>query len=49
MPETPAPVLQVNELSTGFKTRSGNVHAVNKVSFELKPGELLGVVGGSRD
>jgi len=47
MPENIAPVLQVNELSTRFKTRSGDVHAVNKVSFELKPGELLGVVGES--
>ncbi|NDB01672.1 MAG: ABC transporter ATP-binding protein [Betaproteobacteria bacterium] len=47
MPENIAPVLQVNELSTRFKTRSGDVHAVNSVSFELRPGELLGVVGES--
>ena len=33
MPETIAPVLQVNQLSTRFKTRSGDVHAVNNVSF----------------
>ena len=47
MPETPAPVLQVNQLSTRFKTRTGDVHAVNSVSFELQAGELLGVVGES--
>lgn len=42
--ENIAPVLQVNALKTRFKTRTGDVHAVNTVSFDLKPGELLGVV-----
>ncbi len=40
-------VLEVSNLRTVFETRQGDVHAVNSVSFDLKPGELLGVVGES--
>ena len=40
-------VLDVKDLKTVFRTRGGEVHAVNDVSFTLKPGELLGVVGES--
>jgi len=40
-------VLDVRGLKTVFKTRSGEVHAVNDVSFDVRPGELLGVVGES--
>lgn len=40
-------VLEVQGLSTVFRTRGGEVHAVNGVSFSLAPGELLGVVGES--
>ncbi len=47
MPNGPLPVLEVQDLKTVFKTRAGEVHAVNDVSFDLKPGELLGVVGES--
>ena len=47
MPTEGAAILQVKELRTVFQTRQGHVHAVNNVSFELKPGELLGVVGES--
>ena len=40
-------VLSVENLQTIFRTQDGDVHAVNGVSFSLKPGELLGVVGES--
>jgi oligopeptide transport system ATP-binding protein len=47
MPDGAAPVLDVRDLKTVFRTRGGEVHAVNSVSFHLQPGELLGVVGES--
>ncbi len=47
MAEPAAHVLEVRDLKTVFRTRGGEVHAVNDVSFHLKPGELLGVVGES--
>ena len=47
MPDGAQPVLDVRDLKTIFKIRGGEVHAVNNVSFDLKPGELLGVVGES--
>ena len=40
-------VLNVRNLQTVFETQDGTVHAVNNISFSLKPGELLGVVGES--
>ena len=47
MPDRAQPVLEVQGLKTIFRTRGGEVHAVNTVSFDLRPGELLGVVGES--
>jgi peptide/nickel transport system ATP-binding protein/oligopeptide transport system ATP-binding protein len=47
MPDGAQPVLDVRGLKTVFRTRAGEVHAVNSVSFDLRPGELLGVVGES--
>jgi len=47
MPDGALPILDVKDLKTVFNTRSGQIHAVNSVSFDLRPGELLGVVGES--
>jgi oligopeptide transport system ATP-binding protein len=42
-----AELLNVQGLETQFRTREGMVHAVNGVSFRLKEGETLGIVGES--
>ena len=42
-----ADILKVEGLETHFRTREGTVHAVNGVSFNLKEGETLGIVGES--
>jgi oligopeptide transport system ATP-binding protein len=42
-----ADLLNVQGLETQFRIREGRVHAVNGVSFTLKEGETLGIVGES--
>jgi peptide/nickel transport system ATP-binding protein len=47
-PDSAPPLLEVRDLSIDFMTRDqGAMHAVEKVSFALREGEILGVVGES--
>jgi peptide/nickel transport system ATP-binding protein len=41
------PLLEVSDLSIRFRTDRGPVHAVDRMSFTLQEGEVLGLVGES--
>ncbi len=45
MPDNTAPLLQVKDLVHEFRTDLGTVHAVSGVSFDVRAGETLGIVG----
>jgi len=42
-----APILEVKDLKAHFHTRRGIVKAVDGISFQVQPGETLGIVGES--
>ncbi|MFD0314904.1 dipeptide/oligopeptide/nickel ABC transporter permease/ATP-binding protein [Streptomyces flavalbus] len=44
---TGAPVLAVEDLAIGFDDRHGGVDIVDGISLEVRPGEVLGLVGES--
>lgn len=47
LPEGRLPVLAVENLAIGFEGRHAGVDIVDGISFEVRPGEVLGLVGES--
>jgi oligopeptide/dipeptide ABC transporter ATP-binding protein len=45
MPTRTEPLVTVEDLVVNFHTLDGTVHALNGVSFEVRKGEILGLVG----
>ncbi len=46
-PEDAAPILSVRDLTVEFVTRRGTLRALDRISFDVARGEVLGVVGES--
>jgi peptide/nickel transport system ATP-binding protein/peptide/nickel transport system permease protein len=47
LPPKPGKILEVRDLSVAYASDEGPVVAVDRVSFDLAPGEFLGIVGES--
>jgi len=43
----PEPILSIKNLAVEFKTEDGIVHAVDDITYDVFPGETLGIVGES--
>ena len=41
------PILEVKDLQISFQTNKGTLYAVDKLSYTLGEGEVLGIVGES--
>src|ERR1700761_987677 len=42
-----SPILEISDLSVAYRADGGDVHAVEHVSLELNPGEVVGLCGES--
>ncbi len=47
MNKSTGPVFELEKLAVDFETPDGDVHAVQGVSLDIKPGECVGIVGES--